>query len=277
MVFFGDYGKTVKDLFKLKKYEFHRTLKVTAKSDNTEWSSESKFPVAKGAGGTISSKNTYKQKDSKLGTLEVELETKKAKFDYQTPELMKGLKTNVVVEYPNVSLKSKYTCASYGKGKATLKMDSSDTSKASATVEVSSELQPNLFLGGEMKYCSVKGLTAYAVGAHYVKGDTQLTMSTANNFDAVNVQLYKKFSSTGEVAADYNMDLNSYAPTCTVGGKYKLEGGVSHVQGCVKSNGFVQMLYKHKLSDRLAGSVGTTFNMGKVEDVNLHYKFEFEA
>jgi len=277
MVFFADYGKTVTDLFKLKKYEFHRTLKVTAKSENTEWTSESKFPVAKGAGGTISSKNTYKQTDSKLGALEVELETKKAKFDYETPELCKGLKTNVVVEYPNVSLKGKYTCSSYGKGKATVKVDSTDTSKASATVEASTELQPNLFLGGEAKYCSVKGLTSYAVGAHYVKGDTQLTFRTGNNFDAVNVQLFKKFSEAGEVAADYDMDLNSYAPTCTVGGKYKLEGGVSHVQGCVKSDGFMQMLYKHKLSDRLSGSVATTFNLAKVEDVNLHYKFEFEA
>lgn len=277
MVFFGDFGKTVTDLFKLKKYEFHRTLKVTARSENTEWTSESKFPVAKGAAGTISSKNTYKQKDKKLGTLEVELETKKAKFDYQTPELMKGLKTNVVVEYPTVSLKGKYACSSYGKGKATVKVDSTDTSKSSATLEASTELQPNLFLGGEAKYSSVKGLTSYAVGAHYVKGDTQLTMKTGNNFDSVNVQLYKKYSSSGEVAAHYDMDLNSYSPTCTVGGKYKLEGGLSHVQGCVTSTGFVQMMYKHKLSDRLAGSVATTFNLGKVEDVNLHYKFEFEA
>lgn len=275
MVFFGDFGKTVTDLFKLKKYEFNRTLKVTAKSENTEWTSESKFPVAKA--GTISSKNTYKQRDPNLGCLEVELETKKAKFDYETPSLMKGLKTNVVVEYPTVSLKNKYSCSSYGKGKATVKVDSSDTSKASVTAEASTELQPNLFLGGEVQYCTVKGLKSYSVGAHYVKGDTQLTMKTGNNFDSLNVQLYKKYSAAGEVAAHYDMDLNSYAPSVTVGGKYKLEGGKSHVQGCVKSDGFMQLMYKHKLSDRLAGSVATTFNVGKVEDVNMHYKFEFEA
>merc|ERR1719445_1615966 len=99
---------------------------------------------------------------------------------------MKGLKTNVVVEYPTVSLKGKYTCSSYGKGKATVKVDSTDTSKSSATLEASTELQPNLFLGGEVKYSSVKGLT-------------QLTMKTGNNFDSVNVQLYKKYSSSGEV------------------------------------------------------------------------------
>jgi len=276
MVFFGDFGKTVTDLFKKKKYELNKTLKVTAKSSNTEWISESTFPVK--AGGSLTSKNTYKYKDKKFGALELELNNASAKFDYETPKLVEGLKTNVVVESPNVSLKGKYNCKdTMAKGKATVKVDSTDTSKASVSAEVSAELQPNLFVGGELKYSNGKGLQDYSVGAHYVKGETQLTLKTSNNFDSVNVQLYKKYSESGEVAANYDMDLNSYAPTCTVGGKLKLDGGKSHVQGCVKSDGLVYMLYKHQLSDRLAGSVGTTFNIQNVEDVNLHYKFEFEA
>jgi len=276
MVFFGDFGKTVTDLFKKSKYELNKTLKVTAKSENTEWTSESTFPVK--AGGSLKTKNTYKQSDKKFGALEVELQTTCAKFDYETPKLVDGLKTNVVVEYPNVSLKGKYAPKdTMAKGKATVKCDSTDTSKASVSAEVSAELQPNLFLGGELKYSNAKGMQDYSVGAHYVKGDTQLTLKTGNNFDSVHAQLYKKYSDCGEVAADYDMDLNSYAPTCTVGGKLKLDGGKSHVQGCVKSDGLVYMLYKHQLSDRLAGTVGTTFNIQNVDAINLHYKFEFEA
>merc|ERR1719436_46853 len=98
------------------------------------------------------------------------------------------------------------------KGIAEVSVDSSDTSKIGVDAEVSTELQDGLFLGGEVSYSTPKGLTGHAVGAHYVTGSTQLTLKTGNNFDSVHVQLHKKYSDNGEVAANYDMDLNTYAP-----------------------------------------------------------------
>jgi len=274
MVFFGDFGKTVTDLFKTSKYELDRTLKVTCKSDNTEWSTEASFPAKNG--GQSSTTATYKHSDKKLGTLEIEVPSGKTlTLDYQTPKLMDGLKSNFVVEYPKLTYKGKYSHSAF-KGKAKIACDAKDTSNISATVEGSTCVQ-GLHVGGEVKYSTKKGLNGYAVGGHYTKGDTQLAFKTKKNFDVFNVQLHKKYSATGEVAADYDLDRATYSPTVTVGGKWKLDDK-STVQGCIKSDSSVYVLYKHKLSDLMTASMGTTFDIqNNMDNVNVHYKFEFES
>lgn len=272
---FTDFGKKVKDLFDSKKYELNRKLKVTARSDNTEWTTEHTFPVA--SGGKTKHKTTYKQSDKKYGTMKVDVEPNKAKFDYTTPKLVDGLKSNVIVEYPKVTYKGAYKHSKFD-ALAEVCVDSANTSQTAIGVEAKTEVQPNLFLGGSVDYDTGKGgVSAYAVGAHYVKGNTQLSLKTGGDkMESVKVQLHKKYSDSGEVAAQYDLDLASYQPTCTVGGKWSLDDN-SAVQGFVKSDGMAYLLYKHKLSDRLTGNLGTKFEVHNVQDVNMHYKFEFTA
>jgi len=269
---FGDFGKTVTDLFKKSKYELKRTLKIKAKDSGTEWTSESSFPVE--SGGKVSTKSTYKQSDKKYGAVEIEVvgSGKNPKFDYEVPKMVDGLKNNFVVEYPNVTAKAKYSQDKI-LGKASVKVNSENTQNVVVKTEVATVVQDGLYLGGEFSYNASNSSMGYAVGAHYMKGETQLTLKTHDMFNKVGVQLHKKVSDDGEVAADYLMNLNDYNPTCTVGGKYKLDDK-STVQGCVKSDGNVFLLYNHKFSSRLAGSLGTTFNVQKPDDMNTHYKFE---
>jgi len=279
MVFFSDFGKTVKDLFDKKKYEVNKTLKVTCKSKNSEWSTESSFPVK--AEGMSTTKSKYQQ-TLPYGTVLVEVPSNKpGKLDYQTPALLDGLKSNLVMEGSKLSYKGKYSApqakAAALKAKTTVSTSTMDPANVSLQAEISTELQ-GLHVGGEVSYNANKGFTALAAGAHYVKDGTQLTLKTDNKFDLLTVMLHKKYSDNGEVAASYDLDLKSYyAHECSVGGAWTIDDK-SMFQGFVKSDGNAYALYKYKLSDRLTAHLGTSFNVRKLDDdLNMHYKFEFAA
>jgi len=272
MVFFADFGKTVTDLFKKKDYELQRSIKVKCASANTEWTAESSFPIT-GAGGSTT-KAKYKQKDKKFGTMTIEVPNNKAmKIDYEAPNFVDGFKMNLISEYPKASLKGKYEEGETA-AKFCVNTTMTNTSQLGLEAEVAREIQ-GIWVGGEVKYHTADGLKGYLAGMHYKTDDTQLSLKT--NTDDLHVQLHKKYSSSGEVAANYDLNLKDYTPSVSVGGKWKLDEKCT-AQGFVKSDGNTYLLYKHKLTDRCTAHLGTSFNMNGVNDnVNVHYKFEFEA
>jgi len=289
MVYFSNFGKTVKDLFKKDKYELNRTISVKCTSEDTEWTTECSFPAS--AEEKSSAKAIYKYSDKSYGTVKVEVpNVKPKKLDYQTPSLMDGLKVNFLVEHPDkksgkesqgqmdcskccdckFSLKAEYEQERV-MGKVCAEMGQTDSVKAELAAEVK-----GFWLGGEVKYEVGGGLKEYSTGVHCKMGDTQFDAKT--NFEKFNIKMHKEYCSTGELAAEYDLDLQSRTPEVSVGGRWKLDDKCG-VQGYVSSGGNTYMLYNHKLSDRLTASLGTSFDIANLQQdkVSVHYKFEMEA
>jgi len=269
MVFFSDFGKVVTDLFKTKDYEMNRSLKLKCTSENTEWTTESSFPITD-AGETVS-KAKYKQTDESFGAITIEVpNTKVMKIDYQTPGFVDGLKVNMICEIPKVSIEGKYE---QGQNAAKVCLDATDKfSKFGFRGEVAREIK-GLWVGGEVK-CDGAEIKGWMTGLNYKTSDTQLSLKT--NTDVLNAHLHKSIEG-GEVAAFYDLKYEGNVHLVSVGGKWNLDDK-SSVQGFVQSSGNTYLLYKHKLSSRCTAHLGTVFNMnGANDDVNVHYKFEFSA
>jgi len=272
MVFFEDFGKVVKDLFKKKDYEVKRSIKLKCTSENTEWTTESCFPITDG--GKSTSKAKYKQTDETLGKITIEVPSQKAmKLDYEMPGFVDGLKVNMICEVPKASVKAKYA---QGPNAAKLCLETSveNTSNIGLAAEVAREIQ-GVWLGGEVKYNVEDGVaaTSYMTGMHYKTSDTQL--SCKSNFDELQVKLHKSIDG-GEVAADYSLTYNDKAHLVSVGGKWNLDDK-SSAQGFIQSSGDTYLLYKHKLSERCTAHLGSKFDITGQTGVDVHYKFEFEA
>jgi len=270
MVFFADFGKTVTDLFKKKDYELHRSLKLKCSSGSTEWTAESCFLP----NGDATTKAKYKQTDKRFGAVEIEVpNTKAMKVDYQVPSLMDGLKLNLISENPKASLKAKYE-QGQNAAKVCVETAMNNTSKVGLSAEVAREVQ-GVWVGGEVKYNTEEGLKGYMGGLHYKKSDTQFSLQ--GNLDVLNVQLHKQYSSSGEVAANYEMNMKTKEPVVSVGGKWALDEK-STAQGFIQSDGNTFLLYKHKLSDRCTLHLGSTFDMNRDQaNANVHYKVGFAA
>jgi len=271
MVFFEDFGKVVKDLFKKKDYEVKRSIKLKCKSDNTEWTTESCFPIT--GDGDCTSKAKYKQTDETLGKITIEVPSSKAmKLDYETPGFVDGLKVNMICELPKASIKAKYE---QGQNAAQLCLETS-TDKATnigLAAEVAREIQ-GIWVGGEIKCNNEEGVTGYMAGMNYATSNMQ--MSCKINSEVLQVKLHKSIEG-GEVAADYNLDYdNDNTHVVSVGGKWNLDDK-SSAQGFIENTGNTYLLYKHKLSDRCTAHLGTDFNIKGDEGVTVHYKFEFDA
>jgi len=270
MVFFEDFGKVVKDLFKKKDYEVKRSIKLKCTSDNTEWTTESCFPIT--GDGESTSKAKYKQTDKTFGKITIEVPSTKAmKLDYETPGFVDGLKVNMICELPKTSLEAKYE-QGQNAVKLCLETSTDNASNIGLAAEVAREIQ-GVWLGGEVKYNIEEGVTDYMTGVHYKTSDTQLSCKT--NFDKVEVKLHKSIEG-GEVAADYSLTNEGKDYLVSVGGKWNLDDK-SSAQGFIQSDGGTYLLYKHKLSERCTAHLGTAFDITGVEGVNVHYKFEFEA
>jgi len=272
MVFFSDFGKVVTDLFKKKDYTLNRSIKLKCSSENTEWTTESSFPIAEG--GKVSSKAKYKQTDKTLGAITIEVPSSKSmKIDYEAPKFCDGMKVNMICELPKAQIKGKYA---QGPNAAKLCLESpvgsTNPTQVGITAEVAREIQ-GVWVGGEVKY-NAKGAMSYKAGANYAVSDTQLSLK--GNLEVLDVQLHKKIEG-GEVAAHYNLNYEEKAHLVSVGGKWNVDDK-SSVQGFVQSDGNTFLLYKHRLSDRLTAHLGTEFDMNKSrDDVNVHYKLEFSA
>jgi len=270
MVFFSDFGKVVTDLFKKKDYTLNRSIKLKCSSENTEWTTESSFPIAEG--GNVSSKAKYKQTDKTLGAITIEVPNSKAmKIDYEVPKVVDGLKLNMICELPKASIKGKFAQGPNA-AKFCLQTTTETPKKVGLTAEIAREIQ-GVWVGGEVRY-SANGVIGYNAGANYAISDTQLSLT--GNLDCLDAQLHKKIEG-GEVAAHYNLNYTDKAHLVSVGGKWNVDDK-SSVQGFVQSNGNTYLLYKHKLSNRLTAHLGTEFDMNKSkDDVNVHYKLEFSA
>lgn len=270
MVFFSDFGKVVTDLFKVKDYKMNRSLKLKCASDNTEWTTESSFPIT--ADGETVSKAKYKQTDKTLGAITIEVPNNKAmKIDYKTPGFVDGLDVNMICELPKASIKGEYA-QGQNAAKFCLETSIDNASKFGLTGEVAREIQ-GLWVGGEVKYKS-DGNEEWMTGVNYKTSDTQLSLKT--NLNVLNAHLHKSIDG-GEVAAFYDLKYKENIHLVSVGGKWGLDDK-SSVQGFVQSDGKTHLLYKHKLSSRCTAHLGTVFDMnGANDDVNVHYKFEFSA
>jgi len=270
MVFFSDFGKTVSDLFKTKDYELKRSVKLKCKSENTEWTTESTFPIAEAENAT--SKTKYKQTLDKFGAIQLEIpSTKPMKLDYETPNVVDGLKLNLISEAKEVSVEAEYQ---QGQNAAKFSVTTGlGFSKVGLTAEYAREIK-GFWVGADMEYDNEKGVKGYNAGIHYKTSDTQV--SCQGNQENLQLQLHSKYSETGELAANWEMDMDKNQ-LVSVGGKWNIDAK-SSVQGFVNSEGNTYCLYKHKISDYCTAHLGSTFQMTNVPDnVNVHYKLEFVA
>lgn len=285
MVLFSKFGKTVKDLFKTDKYELNRTVSVTCKSENTEWSTECSFPLA---GGATKEKAVYKQTDASFGTVEIEVpNSKPKKIDYQFPKFKDGLKVNFVVAEEDskdeivsggalygakVSLKGEYAT-----DKIAGKMCAETGDKTTLQAEVAYELSEGCWAGGEVK-CVLEGDLQYSMGAHVPYGKIMTDVKTDFVKQEVNVKLHNQYCDTGAVAADFNYDINEQSATTSIGGAWSLDDKCD-VQGFVKNTGNTYLLFKYKISEYITASAGTSLDLSKLqqEGVDIHCKINVDA
>jgi len=281
MVLFSKFGKTVKDLFKTDKYELNRTLSVKGTSGTMQWETEAGFPVETGEG---SAKLVWKHKDEKFGAVELSIQnTKPNKLDYATPSLMEGLKVNLIAEQPksarvgllgvdigaNLSLK-----AELQQEQVAGKLTAAVGEKEKLTAEVAAQLR-GVWVGGEVSVGG-NGLWKYCAGVHYQLGDTEFDFNT--DFEKCDLKVHKEYCSIGEVAAEYDYDTKEDKTTVKLGGKWILDEK-STTQGFLTSSGDTYLLYKHKVTDRLTASLGTSFDIRNFqnENINVHCKLEMKA
>lgn len=282
MVFYKDFGKTVRDLFKNDKYEFKRTLEVKAKSSPTEWTSKT---VIKDD-GSISSKHTYKQSDDSLGSWEIKVPTQgNLEVDYQAPKLIEGLKTNLVMQTPNLDLKGKYK-------NTNLLGRFNCSSEFKATMNTETTSLEKMYIDGSMAFESVSvggsatfrtgpmSLSDYTVGLTYTQSkDTNIAVTTSSNCNNIATSFYRRVGPETEVACRYNLNVQKPGePSFEIGGRYQVdESGL--VQGFVNPGGNAFMLYKHALSSRLNASLGAVVDTKTwaAGSAKVHYKLEFTA
>jgi len=285
MVLFSKFGKTVKDLFKTDKYELNRTVTVTCKSENTEWSTECSFPLD---GGDTKEKAVYKQADPSFGTLEIEVpKNKPKKIDYQFPKFQDGLKVNfVVAEEDNkeeiasggalygakISLKGEYA-----KDKIAGKICAETGDKTTLEAEVAYELSEGCWGGGQVKY-ELDGDLQYHLGAHVPYGNIMTDVKADFKKKQVNVKLHNQYCDTGAVAAEFNYNIDTKSPTTSIGGAWSLDEKCN-VQGFVKNTGNTYLLFKYKISEFITASAGTSLDLSKLQQdgVDIHCKINVDA
>lgn len=290
MVLFSNFGKTVKDLFKKDKYELNRTVSVKNTSGSTAWTTEVGFPVRDE--GKSNAKVIVKHADESFGTCEIEVsKTKQNKFSYDTPKLMDGLKVKLSIDEKKKNTMGKLGIdsganiafkAEYEQDKLAGKICAQVGEEDKITVEGATEFK-GVWIGGEA-VISPFAIEACSVGMHYQRRDTQLDIKAdikdINNKKKLNIKVHKQYSDTGEVAVEYDQELAPNAPAAVVsiGGKWKLDDKCM-TQGFLTMEGHTYLLYKHKLTDRLTASLGTSFDLSNLqnENVNVHYKLEMEA
>jgi len=263
MVFFEDFGKTVRDLFKLEHYEAN-LVSLTCITENSKLSTECLFP-----GGS-----KIIVEDKRYGTAEF-ADRKGKSLELKSLSLMDNFKVKLGARKSEEALTTEYE---NGELAARCKLELNTSSRRSNEVSFTGQLAKEvhgLWLGGKMKYSSVKGWEEYKAGMHYENDDNKLSFKT--DFNELQVQLWKKISSKVSLAANYDLDLNSYGLLVSFGGLWKVDEQCS-TQGFIQSKGDTCLSYKQKLSDRLSVSIGTSFILHNIlSNVNVSYKLEFEA
>jgi len=292
MVLFSNFGKTVKDLFKKDKYELNRTVSVKNTSGSSEWTTEVGFPVNEE--GKSNAKVVVKNEDKKFGTCEFEFsKTKPNKFCYTMPKLMDGLKVKMSIDEKDnkgpgklgIDLGANFSIkAEYEQDKLAGKIcaDLGETDKI--TLEGATEVK-GAWIGGEA-VVNPGAFEGCSVGIHYQLGDnTQIdfkadVLENIKKEQKLNIKVHQKYSDTGEVAVEYDMDMlqSVESPMVSIGGRWELDEKCT-TQAVLTVNGPTYLLYKHKLSDHLTASLGTSFNLPDLQNanVNVHYKLEMEA
>jgi len=283
MVLFSKFGKTVQDLFKKSKYELNRTISIKNTSENAECTTEIGFPMVEE--GKTDSKVVLKYTDKSYGTTEVDVsKSKPNKLDYQPPSLMDGLKVNLGIQNTeengsgdlgvdigvNLSLEAEYQRGNLA-GKITAKVGEEDR----LTAEAAGELY-GVWLGGEA-VLSTNGCESYKLGGDYQLGsDTKIDV-VVEDLNKLDVKIHKQYSDTGEVAVEYELD-KTKGHVFTLGGKWKVDNKCT-TQGFFNNAGKTYLLYKHKVSEHVTASLGTSFDIRNLgdENVNVHYKLEMEA
>jgi len=263
MVFFEDFGKTVRDLLKKGDYEGHG-MTLTCTTANSKLSTECLLP-----GGS-----KFSVADERYGNIKLEARDELEKrFEYNSPTLMERFNVKFGISKFEGALSTDYAEGQLA-AKCKVELLTKSGEKFALTGEVAKEMQ-GLWIGGELKCTSVNGLEEAKVGMHYEKDGTELSFRT--DFDELNVQLWKKYSSRGSMAANYDLNLNCEGALVSVGGILNLDEHCL-IRGFLQSDGNTYLLYKQKLSDQLSASVGTSFVLNKImSNVNVSYRLEFEA
>jgi len=263
MVFFEDFGKTVRDLLNKGDYEGHG-MTLTCTTENSKLSTECLFP-----GG-----NKLSAADKRYGNIKLEALDKLGKrFEYNSPTLMEKFNVRFGISNSEGALSTDYIEEQLG-AKCKVELLARRGDNLTFTGEVAKEMQ-GLWIGGELKCNTVDGLKGAKVGMHYEKDDTELSFRT--DFDELNVQLWKNYCSRGSMAANYDLDLNCERALVSVGGIFHLDEQCL-IRGFLQSDGNTYLMYRQKLSDQLSASVGTSFVLHKImSNVNVSYRLEFEA
>jgi len=259
LTFLSDFNKRAADLWKKKKFVFNKTLEVNVdKGNSISWTGKH---VLKGTDGP-DSKITLKQKEDKLGTLEVEWAVPVAnshpKFTLKSKEL--GV-DEVTLEINGVD-----------KGKLGVQYGAGDQWAVSCDAKYSDE---KLVLDTEASFAydkvtfGVQGtldttdgqLTAYNIGVRLDQdSDRTYALRSQDKFNELQVAFYYKVSKASEIGTQIDVDMAKGRIDIQAGGSYKLDDA-SKLRYALNSKADMSLAYEYRFSDKVQGFVGTKYSL----------------
>lgn len=273
LVFLNDFNKRAKDLWKTKKFQFNRSLKVTVdKKNNINWEAEHVLKDEE----VPKSKVVLKQTEEGLGNLELEWGSKaRPKFTLTTEELAKDSKLELCVSGGEEgSLEAEYGQENYA---ANLK---AEYKEANLTVEgqASVKWEKITFGAGGVLDTSDGSLSQYNVGVRLDQDeDRTYVLRSQEKLNKLEVAFYNKVSKDSEIGAQVNIDINKGKIGAELGGSYVMDESTK-LRYSVNSEANVQLAYEYKFSSNVKGYLGTTYSLteNRVTD-GFGYKLEFDC
>jgi len=275
LVFLNDFNKRAKDLWKAKKFQFNRTLKVTVdKKNNINWEAEHVLKDDE----VPKSKVVLKQSEEGLGDLELEWGSSsqaRPKFTLKTKEL--AADSNLTLEISG----SDEGCleAEYGQEQwaANLKANYKD---ANLTVEGQASVawEKITFGAGGVLDTSDGSLSQYNVGVRLDQdADRTYVLRSQNKLDKLEVAFYNKVSKDSEIGAQVDIDINKGKIGAKLGGSYVMDDSTK-LRYSVNSDANVMVAYEYKFSKNVKGYLGTQYSLteNRVTD-GFGYKLEFDV
>jgi len=258
LTFLSDFNKRAADLWKSKKFVFDKTLEVNVDKNNSiSWSGKH---VLKGSDGP-NSKITLKQKETGLGSLEVEwavpVKNSQPKFTLKTKELgvdevelcIEGAdKGNMSVTY---GADQWATCCDFQYAEEKLVVDAEASfAYDKVTFGVSGTLDT---MDGT--------LNSYNVGVRLDQdSDRTYALRSQDKFNELQVAFYYKVSKEAEIGTQIDVDMAKGRIGICAGGSYSMDSA-SKVRYALNSKADLSLAYEYKFSDRVQGSMGTTYSL----------------
>jgi len=256
--FLSDFNKRAQDLWKSKKFVFHKTLEVNVdKGNSIAWTGKH---VLKGSDGP-DSKITLRQKEEGLGELEVEwavpVKNSQPKFTVKTKEL--GVEQVELVVEGSDKGNMKVT---YGADQWAARCNFKYAQEKLVVDTEASFAYDKVTFGVQGKLDTMEGaLHEYNVGVRLDQdSDRTYSLRSQDKFNELQVAFYYKVSKEAEIGTEIDVDMAKGRIDITAGGSYNLDGA-SKIRYALNSKADLSLAYEYKFSDKVQGFVGTQYSL----------------